>query len=562
MKLFFYIILFFLGYVASSPCIAKNYEKPDYRIRGVPENIRDNIINRLQASGANTPQQILKEMILAIQPYGYFHASITATETKVDHKNIRYYTIQLGKPLVIAKTKIEIIGPGENNKILQQALAKKISIKTGEIFTTEAYNKTQAMMFTVARNHGYVKAEMIRHEVYVNLKKNEAQVLLTLNTGPMFYYGYIHFSDSPYNINFLNRFVNFKQGQAYSPIAIQNLQANLLSSKFFSSALVTPDIENADEAKEIPITIETQPVKSQQYNFGLGYGTNTGARTSIGIDLYRIANTEQHFSTLANLSVVNTNITTTYFIPGKYPLTDQYLIGAYLGDFKPDAGNAYTKKIFTGYETKLEKIWSVSSNLNYLHERFTVNSNLYHTTDLVYPSINISRLSADNPINPTKGTRISLDVSAGTPGIDEEFLQSELSVKSIYPLTKNNFLILRGDVGTIYAKDYNNNFPLSMRYFAGGYNSVRGYSYDSLGPGRYLKVGSGEIQQRVYDQFYIGFFMDEGNASDDVTQVPERSLGLDFVYRTSVGPLSIVIAQASTEPGKPLSIEFNFGTDI
>ena len=223
---------------------------------------------------------------------------------------------------------------------------------------------------------------------------------------------------------------------------------------------------------------------------------------------------------------------------------------------------AFTEKYFSGYETKLNKLWSSSSNINYLHERFSIDDSSYHTTDLIYPSFNLSRLSSNNAFNPEEGSRITLDASTSVPGTEEEFLQSELSGKWIYPPTKNNFVILRGNLGTTYADDYSDKFPLSMRFFAGGYNSVRGYAYESLGPGKYLKVGSAEIQQRIYGQFFTGIFLDEGNASDSLTQPLERGVGIDFIYRTSVGPLSIYIAQASTEPDKPLSIEFNFGANL
>ena len=568
MKISTYITLFFLligGLIIVTTSSGKTSEASQevtYQVTGLPKVILENVESRLKASGAQSPENADKEIILAIQPYGYFHAKISHKTTQQNGVRTLSYHVELGLPIYITKTEIKIIGPGENNRNIQKTLKKTHLLKIGNIFTTPAYEKMQVVMFSLAHNSGYAKAEMIRHEVYVNLEKNQATVFLTLNTGPLYYYGPVNFSPSPYNISFLKRFVPFEEGQIYSPTAIQNLQENFLNSKYFSSATVNPKIDQADSEHAVPIAIDTKPVKSQQYNFGVGYGTNTGARTSIGVDLYRVTDTGQHFSALLNLSEINTSVTTKYYIPGPQPYMNQYVIGAYLGEFRPKAGDAYTRQIFTGYETKLNSLWSISSNLNYMHERFSIDDDPYHTTDLTYPSFNLSRLSSDNVINPEKGSRVTLDVSTSVPGTEEEFLQSELSGKWIYPPTKNNFIILRGDVGTTYASDYNNNFPLSMRYFAGGYNSVRGYSYESLGPGKYLKVGSAEIQQRIYDKFYTGVFIDEGTASNNISEPLERGIGIDFIYRTSVGPISVDIAQASTSPGKPLSIEFNFGANL
>lgn len=558
-----YILLMLVFILGSNIAHATSTsENSDYKITGLPEVMLKNTEERLKISEAQSSDKIEKEIILAIQPYGYFHAKITPIVTQKKQETITTYHVNLGPPVRVIKREINIIGEGEKDaSIINKTQSAKI-LNVGNVFATPNYNNLQSFLFKILYNNGYIQATMTRHEVYVNLEKNEASIYITFETGKKFYYGPISFSPSPYNTDFLKRFVPFQQGQTYSSASVGQLQEKLSGSKYFSSSTVTPQTDKIIQNNQVPILIDTTAVKSQQYNFGVGYGTNTGARTSIGMDLYRITDTGQHLSALLNLSTVTTSVTTKYYIPGERPTIDQYVEGFYLGRFTPKAGTAYTRQFSSGYETKLNSLWSSSINLNYLHERFSIDNDPYTTTDLIYSSYNLSRLSSNNPINPTNGTRVTLDVAGSPADIDDEFLKSELTAKWIYPATRNNFIILRGDIGTIYADNYSEQFPLSMRFFAGGYNSVRGYSYQSLGPGKYLKVGSAEIQQRVYDQFYVGLFVDEGNASDCVTQPMERGIGLDFVYRTSVGPISIDVAQANTEPGKPLSFEFNFGANL
>lgn len=522
----------------------------------------ENAQKRLKSSGTQLVDQAEKEIILALQPFGYFHSTMAHTVSEKDKKRTINFKVNLGSPVYITKTDINITGPGKDDPKIQQALQTSQILTVGKILTTPAYDRMQAFMFTIAHNNGFAAAQMTTHEIHLNLEQNEAKICLTLDTGPRFYYGAVSFAPSPYSTDFLSRFVPFKQGQVYSPKTVQKLQEGLSRSKYFSSVAVNPQLNKADEENNIPINVETQAVKSQQYNFGVGYGTNTGPRTSIGLDLYRLTDTGQNFSALLNLSTVTTSMTAKYFIPGNDPTTDQYVMGFYLGQFNPDSGNSYTKKLFTGYDTKLNSKWSFSTYMNYLYERFSVEDDPYHTTNMVYPSIVLSRLSTKNAINPEEGSRITLDVAAAPPDTTVEFVQTELSGKWIYPVSKNNSVTLRGDIGAIYADNYNDAFPFSMRFFAGGYNSVRGYSYQSLGPGKYTKIASVEFDQRIVDQFYIGAFVDEGNASDNFNQPLERGIGLNFIYRTSVGPLSIDIAQANTDPNKPLSIEFNFGANL
>lgn len=570
---FIYFILLLLPF---GICLAKpsQEQKITYNITGTSDEIRKNIDERLRVISQQFPtaidnpelERILaqseKEILLAIQPFGYFHPSISHGIKKEMNNIVLHFGVHLGPPVRIQTVNIHITGEGQHDQAIKKALSKKLPIHTGKIFTSKNYNDTQALLFLVARRYGYIQANMTQHEIHINLEKNTADIYLTLDTGSRFYYGPITFLPSPYDTDFLARFVPFHETQPYSSVDVQALQETLSNSKYFSSVTVSPQAEQANSKKEVPIVIDTQAVKSQQYNFGLGYGTNTGTRTSIGMDLYRVTDTGQHLSTLLNLSTVNTSLSVKYYIPGQQPAINQYTTGFYLGQFTPDAGKAFTKKLSSGYETKLNSHWDISSNLNFLTERFSIDDDPYHTTDLIYPSVYLSRLSADNAINPEKGSRITLEASSSAPGVEAEFLQTELSGKWIYPPSRHQFLILRGDVGTIYASDYDNTFPLSMRYFAGGYGSVRGYSYQSMGPGKYLKVASAEIQQRVVNDFFVGLFLDAGTASDNLTEPLERGIGVDFVYRTSVGPLSISVAQANTEPDKPLRIDFNFGTNL
>lgn len=52
--------------------------------------------------------------------------------------------------------------------------------------------------------------------------------------------------------------------------------------------------------------------------------------------------------------------------------------------------------------------------------------------------------------------------------------------------------------------------PLSLQLFAGGVSSVRGYGYNSIGPGRNLVVASSEVQQRIIGAFYLAGLVDAG----------------------------------------------------
>ena len=95
-------------------------------------------------------------------------------------------------------------------------------------------------------------------------------------------------------------------------------------------------------------------------------------------------------------------------------------------------------------------------------------------------------------------------------------------------LNENNRLFLRLDIEATYVSDYNN-LPLSLRFTAGGTQSVRGYRYQSLGP-KYLLTNSIELQHRIKGNWFVGIFHDMGNAFNNVNHPDlQKSAGVGIV---------------------------------
>jgi translocation and assembly module TamA len=113
--------------------------------------------------------------------------------------------------------------------------------------------------------------------------------------------------------------------------------------------------------------------------------------------------------------------------------------------------------------------------------------------------------------------------------------------------------------------------PPSLRFFAGGDQSVRGYDYQSLAPedrsgrrtgGRYLAAGSLEYQYGIAEQWRLASFVDRGNSFDSLDQ-PElkRAVGLGVRWISPVGPIRIDLARA-LDDGGGLRLHFSMGPEL
>ena len=113
--------------------------------------------------------------------------------------------------------------------------------------------------------------------------------------------------------------------------------------------------------------------------------------------------------------------------------------------------------------------------------------------------------------------------------------------------------------------------PPSLRFFAGGDQSVRGYDYQSLSPvnnrgdkigGRYLFTASAEYQYSLTDKWRLATFIDQGNSFNSL-DIPTLKTGVGFGVRwvSPVGPLRLDLAHALDDDGG-VRLHFSMGPEL
>jgi len=497
----------------------------------------------------------------ALEPFGYFHAMIAHQQLVYQQGQwLAYFTVEPGTALPIVQVKLDISGPGKYDPELMK-LAANFPLKPGQPFQTDSYEKAKNLLFQAANDQGYLQATLVESQIRINLQTYTANVILHLNTGSRFYFGPVRFNSTPFSEKFLQRFVTFHQGEPFSSKTLLTFQQDMNKSKYFKQVIVTPDIKNA-ENNRVPVNVSLTVPKTKQYNMGLGYGTFTGARVTFGTDYRRIGDSGQHFTTQVKISSVLSGLAAKYFIPGKNPLTDQYAISADAQKFVPKNGQSFSEK-FAGSFNKTAREWQHNISLNYLIERFQVENNPSEVSRLLYPRYALSRNKMDNLINPQNGTSFSFSIQGASKHVISatSFLQSEIKGKYIVSPTDLSRIILRGDLGYTVVNNLDR-LPLTLRFFAGGLGSIRGYAFSSIGPGRFLETASAEYQHRIYGDFSGAIFYDIGTATDHFNDYLYRGEGVGVIYNSIIGPLQVYVGRAMSKPGKPLSVQFSIGPDF
>ncbi|HET7921644.1 MAG TPA: autotransporter assembly complex family protein [Gammaproteobacteria bacterium] len=526
-------------------------------------NLTPSLVERLNARAAD-------EIHKALEPYGYYAAHVSSTLTETPGGWLAHYEVAPGEPVRIRHIDISFSGEGRDADIFAQFMAA-LPLHSGDQLNQPAYQRVKQQLQELAAHHGYIDAHFTTSVLRVDPPQHWADIELQLDTGTRYYFGAVTFVQDFMRSSFLNRYVRFKPGDAYDASLLLNLQYALNDSGYFNSVDVLVQKKQADAAHRIPIRITLTPRKRNRYSVGLGYGTDTGPRTTLVWENRRLNGLGHRFGAQLQYSHVLETAEINYSVPLANPSWQQlrYSLGnsrQVLGD-----GVAYTTRFGINRNDALGA-WAENQYLNLEHDRSELATSSLASTLLV-PGITFSRSVSDNPAYPTRGYRAALDLRGASAalGSDSSFLQLHLTSKLIVSLGTDTRLLLRGEVGATVVSDFDT-LPLSQRFFTGGDQSVRGYAYNSIGPrdssgnvlgGKDILVGSLELDQRLGRIFGVAAFVDAGNVTNSFQSSLEKGAGVGLRWRTPVGVVRLDIAHPLKRPDLDrYRIHISIGPDL
>jgi len=544
------------GFDEKAPALKNALARLEVHQKSLKEALSPKTMKELTDSGVHQIEE-------AIKPFGYFKPTIHASLSHQGKEWTAHYQVIPGPPLHITLLNIKVIGPGAKNKTIQKTL-KKLKLKTDQVFNVPQYEDAKSTLLKTIQNEGYLRAKMDKDLIVINLRNYFCSVTMIVNTGPRFYFGPIFFSKTPLNDKFLMRYVQFKHSEPVSYPKLFDLQQALNGGNYFQSVSVVPRLDKTTKSHHVPIQVTLQMRKRKEYRFGLGYGTNSGMRVTLGYKLHWVNQWGHNINLLAKFSHIENNLSAQYVIPGKIPQKDRYTITASIYEQRPKDGESLMQSIGVGRITSFDS-WQRVLSLDYQLERYRFNDDQdYKNARMLLPSITFTRTFSDDPINPNNGSRFSILLRGSSDDIAStvDFVQATLQYQLIHTFFRSNRFIFRADYGYTIAHDYVNKLPLSKNYYAGGMNSVRGYKYKELGPGRYLVVGSLEYQRRIYGNWYAAVFYDIGNAINHFNDQLKRGTGVGVIWQSPVGPIRVYVARPLNRKGFPLRLEFSLGPSL
>jgi translocation and assembly module TamA len=570
-----------IGLLLASPLAVA--QAPDLRveIEGVRDELLDNVrallsIEQLRGEGELTPLRIRRlharaeeEIRTALEPFGHYQVRVDSELREQSGGWLARYVIDPGPRVRLEEIDIDVTGEGADDLRLQAAVGE-LPLRQGDALLHSRYELARRGLLQQALGLGFLDARYTTHRLEVDVARNQARVVLELDTGSRYELGAVAFQGADLEEELLHAYVQFEPGDEYSTRQLLDLQRSLEDSDYFAQVQVLPEREQA-QARRIPVTVVLKPRRPNRYTAGIGYGTDTGPRFRLGWENRRVNRSGHQMGAEYRVSEIRESIAGRYRIPLlANPQSDFVEFHSVYG--REDIRDAEsTKYVLGASHSTLQGRWRRVLSLTFQQEDFTIGLT-DEDTALLMPGVNVQRVWGRERLIAERGARLQLDLKGAQEGLlsDTSFVQGQVDAKLIVPLLEGLRLIGRGTVGAIQTDEFRR-LPPSIRYFAGGDQSVRGYDYNKLGPrdasgevvgGRYLLVGSLELERHIRGNWRAALFFDTGNALDGWNESLKQGAGVGLRWETPIGLVRMDLATALSEDGSPWRLHLTLGPDL
>lgn len=561
--------------ISSAAALAQS--ELDVRIKPSNDELKANIEGYIGDLGDRDEEALLRfsrgaeeQARKAAQALGYYQPQIESTVK--DGKSPRLVlTIDPGEPVRLRNVNIRILGPAASLKSFR--IPQSSVLMPGAVLNHGHYDDAKRLIQNQASRFGFFSGRFTSQKLSVDPRAGVADIDLVYDSGPRYALGKVSFTgDTPFDEDLLQRMVPFKSGAPYDSELIAELNQALQSSGYFEAVRVDAvPTSAANDVIPVAVTLDTR--KPRTMGLGLGYSTDVGPRVKANWTRHWV-NPEGHsYGWEAELSAPRQNVGLWYDVPLDPPLTDKLrFAGGY--QYEELANTDSLSKLLTlgpEWHSKLPSGWQRVISLKWQHEEYRLGDDS-GISNLLMPGVSYAYLRSDNRIDPHNGYRLQFDTKVAKEGLgsDNNLLYGTALVKGLTTVLDNHRFLARAQIGGSATNGYKS-IPPSLRFFAGGDQSVRGYDYQSLSPensegdrigGRYMVSGSVEYQYSVAEKWRVATFVDQGNSFNDF-ELPSLKTGVGVGVRwvSPVGPIRLDLAHALDDPGG-IRLHFSMGPEL
>jgi translocation and assembly module TamA len=390
------------------------------------------------------------------------------------------------------------------------------------------------------------------------------------NSGPRYRIGEIQVEQAFLDPAIVAGYLEIETGSYFDSNTMAHAYRDLSDSAYFGRIEVRPDMERAAD-EQIPIRISLTPGNRTEYTVGVGASTDTGLRFRAGFRNNRINQRGHRLIADLGVSTVIQGLTVEYRIPLGDPRREWFSFTGALSNEETDSFDNEAQRLGVRWTKAMSDTWLRTLAVDFSNESFHVGTDI-DTSRTVVPSISFDHKQSDRDIFPRYGRRLGAKLRGTDQALSSNtsYIQATASLRLIHSFGSGNRIIGRVNAGATASSNFAE-LPPSVRFFAGGDESVRGFDYESLGPkdtegnvigGDNLLVASVEYERLLRGNFYGAVFVDAGNAFNGTDFDAEAGTGLGLIWRSPLGPIRLYLGYPLTADDRGIRLHLRLGADL
>lgn len=493
---------------------------------------------------------------------GWFDPTTTATvQGEGDHRVVKI-VVDPGARTLIRRVDVDVNGPAAKQSPEQVAeIRKKWGLPVGNPFRQADWDKAKEDALVQLQSKSYYGAKLASSQARVEPDDQAADLSARYDSGPAYVLGPLEIEGTRRYPEQIIRNVNpLNEGEPYRVERLLEFQRAIQNQPYFSNVQVDleepPAATSADAAANqqtvtAPVRVKVREYPTHRLSSGVGYTTDTGAQVEGRYSYYNLFNRAWVFDSQARIEQKR-----------------QY---AFMETAMPPDSRTYRNSLYGSYERTIDvestdlTSWRAGLKRSRSREKYdtTVSLDFYYDNLVPYgqpaqiskalvPAFAWTRRDVDNPVFPRRGNVINTQVGVAAKGVlsDATFMRLYGRIRQYIPVGNRDLFIARLELGANLTSNDPALIPASLRFRAGGTDSIRGYSYQSIGtpngasvlPARYLGTGSVEYQYWFKPDWGAAVFWDVGTATNNLNGITlYNGVGVGARWRSPVGPVQLDI---------------------
>jgi translocation and assembly module TamA len=404
---------------------------------------------------------------------------------------------------------------------------------------------------------GYPFARVVDRKSTINRVTKTMSVVLEVDAGPPARFGPVTISGlEKVDPAYIRRLLTWEQGEAYDSGTIEAFRRRLSQTRIFSSIRIEPG-EELDEHGELPVAVDLVEGPPRTIGFGFTYSTDVGFGSNVFWEHRNIFGQGERLRFDITAAEIEQGVEASIRKP-TYPGRRQaLLLNVALRNEDTDAYDEKSASALAAIESRYLDDWLMTAGLAPEYSNVKEMGEKEKFQLLGFPITGI-RDVRDDPLNPTRGTRLALTTTPylGLGQDDPDWIDGTATGSGYLAIDERRRFVLanRAKVGVLFGSN-NQSIPASKRFYAGGGGSVRGYEFQSVGPldafgdpvgGRSLLEVSSEFRVRLTETVGVVPFIDGGSVYEerypDFSETFRWGAGLGLRYFTGFGPIRLDVA--------------------